>query len=113
MTALVETVDIGRLSHGTQKAYRKGCRCDLCTDTYVRTRAEERKRRTGNLVERPVPHLVVPFRCPNCGAMCTHVNSSKPAPLGSRTTAVMRCFAARCNRSWQIIATVVPLQGDH
>lgn len=113
MTVATATIDIGRSSHGTQKAYRKGCRCDLCMQSLARTRAAERRRTTGDVVNQPVPHLVLPFTCPNCGDLCTHVNSSKPAPFGSRTTAVMRCFAAGCNRSWQIIATVVPFQGDH
>ena len=101
-------------NHGTAYGYKKGCRCEDCKAAAATTRNAARARRRAGGVNQldaepgTSTQFVFGFTCPNCGSACEHQNSSRPHPdLNARSTALVRCCRTGCNRTWQLIVTVV------
>lgn len=104
---VAEKIDVGAHRHGGMRAYRLGCRCTDCCKGHEQRLDRDRGRGTpdGELVDT----YTFGFTCPNCGGACHHINSSRPSPMGARSTALAKCSKSGCRRTWQLIVVVQPV----
>ena len=105
-----EKIDVGANRHGGVRAYRAGCRCTACCDGQQQRLERDRGRGTpdGDVVDT----YTFGFTCPNCGGPVQHINSSKPSPVGARSTALNKCTRTGCRRTWQLVVVVLPVGKD-